>query len=139
MSDALVRAAFETRVATWAAAQSPAIPVEYENVTFTPPTGRYVRCHLLPAPTQNDMLNGEHRRRMGVFQVSLCMPIGTGPGAAAALTASLDAAFPLSAPMAQGGVKVFLLSPMSPGPALQGPDRFIVPVSCTYRADTVIA
>lgn len=138
MSDALVRAAFETRLAAWAAAQVPPIPVAYENAAFSTPTGRYARCYLLPAPTVNEMLNGEHRRRMGVYQVSLCMPIGSGPGAAAALTASLDAAFPMALPMTQGALKVFLLSPMSPAPAIQESDRFTVPVSCTYRADTII-
>lgn len=138
MSDALVRAAFETRLLAWANAQTPAIPVAFENATFAPPPGRYVRCYVLPAPTACETWNGEHRRRMGVFQVSLCMPIGAGPGAAAALTASLDAAFTLAAPMTQGSIKVFMLSPMSPAPALQEPDHFIVPVSCTYRADTIV-
>jgi hypothetical protein len=138
MSDALVRAAFETRLLAWANAQVPAIPVAFENASFTAPDGRYARAYLLPAPTACETFNGEHRRRMGVFQVSLCMPIGTGPGAAATLAASLDAAFPLSTPMTQGSIKVFLLSPMSPGPALQEPTHFIVPVSCTYRADTII-
>jgi hypothetical protein len=138
MSDALVRAAFETRLAAWAAAQSPAIPIAYENATFTPPTGRYVRCFLIPAPAASETLNGEHRRRMGVFQVSLCMPIGSGPGAAASLAASLDTAFPLSAPMTQGGIKVFLLSPMSIAPAIQDGDRYVIPVSCTYRADIIV-
>ena len=38
-----------------------------------------------PPPAGSETLNGEHRRRMGVFQVSLCMPIGTGPAAGAAL------------------------------------------------------
>lgn len=138
MSDALVRAAFETRLLAWANAQSPAIPVAFENAAFMPPVGRYVRAYLLPAPTASETLNGEHRRRMGVFQVSLCMPIGSGPGAAAALTASLDAAFPMALPMTQGSLRLFMLSPMSPGPAIQEPDRFVVPVSCTYRADTII-
>ena len=138
MSDALVRAAFETRLLAWANAQVPPIPVAFENASFTPPTGRYVRAYLLPAPTASETLNGEHRRRMGVYQVSLCMPIGSGPGAAAALCASLDAAFPMALPMSQGGVKVFMLSPMSPAPAITEPDRYVVPVSCTYRADTII-
>ena len=138
MSDALVRAAFETRLAAWAAAQSPAIPVAYENATFTPPTGRYVRCFLIPATTDCETMNGEHRRRMGVFQVSLCMPIGSGPAAATALAASLDAAFPIALPMTQGSIKVFLLSPMSIAPALQEDNRYVVPVSCTYRADTIV-
>ncbi|MGZ5121030.1 MAG: phage tail terminator-like protein [Burkholderiales bacterium] len=138
MSDALVRAAFETRLAAWAAAQSPAIPVAWENSTFTPPTGRYVRCYLIPAPTECETFNGEHRRRMGVFQVSLCMSTGSGPAAANALAASLDATFPLSAPLAQGNIKVFLLSPMSIAPAIQENDHYVVPVSCTYRTDIIV-
>jgi hypothetical protein len=137
MSDALIRAAFESRLATWAAAQSPAIPVAYENVNFTPPAGRYVRCFILPANTQSETLDGIHRKRMGIFQVDLCMPNGSGAGAAIALAASLDAAFPLTAPMTQSTLKIFLLSPMSPAAAIQRPDHFVVPVSCAYRADTV--
>ena len=138
MSDTLVRAAFETRLLAWANAQSPAIPVAFENASFSAPVGRYVRAYLLPAPTASETLNGEHRRRMGVFQVSLCMPIGAGPGAATALATSLDAAFPMALPITQGSVKVFMLSPMSPAPAITEPDRYTVPVSCTYRADTII-
>lgn len=138
MSDALIRAAFESRVAAWAAAQSPAIPVSYQNVAFTPPAGRYLRAWVLPAPTQSQTLNGEHRARRGVFQVDLNLPIGTGPAAANALCASLDAAFPLSAPMTQGGTKVFLLSPMSQGPSLESPTHYTVPVSCEYRCDTIV-
>jgi len=138
MSDQIIRAAFETRLAAWAAAQVPPIPIAYENAPFTPPSGRYARCFLMPAPAANEMLNGEHRRRMGVFQVSLCMPIGTGPAAGAALAASLDAAFPLTAPMLRDGLRIFLLSPMSAAPAQQEPDRYVVPVSCTYRADQIV-
>lgn len=137
MSDALVRAAFETRLATWAAAQTPPIPVAYQNLAFTPPTGRYVRCWLLPAPTLSEDLGGLHRQRRGIFQLDLCLPIGVGPGAANTLAASLDATFPLTAPMVQGAIRVFLLTPLSQGPAQDGPDHYMVPLSCEYRSDTI--
>lgn len=137
MSDALVRAAFETRLKAWADAQVPPIPVAYQNVTFTPPTGRYVRCWMLPAPTQSEDLGGLHRLRRGVFQVDLCLPIGNGPGVANTLAASLDVAFPLTAPMTQGAIRVFLLSPLSQGPAMEEPDHYVVPLSCEYRSDTI--
>lgn len=135
MSDALVRAAFESRLASWAAAQVPPIPVAYQNVPFTPPNGRYARCWVLPAPTQSGTLDGLHRERKGVFQVDLLMPNGTGSGAATALAASLDAAFPVV--LSQGGIKVFLLSPMSQSSSIQEPNHYMVPVSCMYRSDTV--
>jgi hypothetical protein len=136
MSDALLRAAFESRIKAWAAAQTPPLPIAYQNVPFDPPPGRYAACYLLPSATQSDTLNGEHRRRIGVFQVSLCMPIGAGSGEATQLAASLDA---MIAPpyIEHGALRVFILAPMSQAPAIQSTDRYIVPISCTYRCDTV--
>lgn len=135
MSDALIRAAFESRLAAWASAQVPPIPVAYQNVAFAPPNGRYARCWVLPAPTQSQTLDGLHRERKGVFQVDLLMPNGTGSAAANALAASLDAAFPVV--LSQGAIKVFLLSPMSQSSSIQEPNHYMVPVSCMYRSDTV--
>lgn len=137
MSDALVRAAFETRIAAWAAAQSPPIPVAYENVTFTPPAGRYLRCWLLPVPTQAETFDGLGRLRRGIFQVDLCLPMGAGSGAAQALLSSLDAAFPLTGPMTQGGISVYLLTPLSGAAGRPDGDHYVVPVSCEYRSDTI--
>lgn len=137
MSDALVRAAFESRIAAWAAAQVPPIPVSYQNVTFTPPAGRYARCWVLPVPTQAETFDGLGRLRRGIFQVDLCMPIGAGPGAANTLAASLDVAFPLTGPMAQGGINIYLLTPLSQASGMQEPDHYVVPVSTEYRSDTI--
>jgi hypothetical protein len=134
MSQAIVRQALELTLSTWAAAQSPAIPVAYENVEFTPPAGRYVRAFLLPAPTESLDLARVHRRYFGVFQVSLVMPKGTGPAAAEALLASLSAAFPTSAPIVRTNVRVWLTQPMSAAPAIQEPDRYVIPVSAPYEA-----
>lgn len=135
MSQALIRQAFEVKLAAWAAAQTPAITVAYENVNFTIPTGRYVRAFVLPGESTNLDLECKARRYVGVFQVSLFMPIGVGAGAAGALVASLDTAFSPDTPLTAGGLEVWLTSPMSAGPAQQEADRFIVPVSCRYTAN----
>lgn len=137
MSDALVRAAFETRLAAWAAAQSPAIPVSYQNVPFTPPTGRYVRVWILPAPTQSHGIGGTDRERKGVVQIDLCLPIGTGSKTASDLAASLDAAFPLTGPMAQGSIEVWMTSPLSAAAPIEGPTHYTVPLSGSYLSHTV--
>jgi hypothetical protein len=133
MSLAIIRKAFETRLKTWADAQTPAIPVAWPNVTFTPPAGRYVRAFVLPADTTSDTLDKLHRAYTGIFQVSLCMPLNTGSGSAESLAASLDTAF--AASMLQDGLRIFLTRPMSAAPAIVEPDRYIVPVSGRYRAD----
>lgn len=50
MSNKLCRQAIETRLATWAAARVPALPIAFENAPFTPVTGAtYLRAFLLPA------------------------------------------------------------------------------------------
>lgn len=138
MSEALVRAAFESRLSTWAAAQSPAISVAWQNVKFSPTANtRYIRAFVLPARTISLTLDRTHRQYKGVFQASLCMPIDTGAGAAEALVASLDAYFPLTTYMTQGSLRVYLISPMSAAPAISEPGLYVVPVSAQYQADAV--
>lgn len=135
MSQAIIRAAFETRLKTWADARSPAIPIAWENVPFTPPSGRYLRAFLLPARTQSVLLEKTDREYKGIFQVSFCMPVGTGAGTFEGLLSSLDSAFAQT--FTQSGVRIFLVSPFSAAPAIQEPDRFTIPVSAEYRANTV--
>ena len=135
MSQALIRKAFESRLKTWADAQTPAIPVAWENVPFTPPVGRYVRAFLLPLDTQYLSLDQVCKTWRGIFQVSFCMPIGTGAGSVESLTASLSSAF-LSY-FAQDSIAVYLLRPFSAATPIQEPDRFTVPVSAAYRVDTI--
>ncbi len=135
MTIARIRSAFETKVKDWAQAQSPVIPVAYENTKFTPPDGRYARAFVLPGETTSNDLGGKHRRYVGVFQVSLHLPNEGGTATASTLAASLDAAFPLTAPLSASGLKVFLTTPMSQGPALSEGGHYRVPVSCRYRAE----
>ena len=132
MSDALIAQAFETTLKTWADAQTPAIPVAWENVAFNPPAGRYVHGHLIPGQAKHLYFDGTGRTRIGFFQVDFHMPVGTGAGAVRALVDSLDAAFAIS--ITAGGLRVWLMAPFSAAPAIPKPDRFVVPVSAQYSA-----
>jgi len=135
MSDTLIAQAFETTLKAWADAQVPAIPVAWENKSFSPPAGRYIHAFLLPGRTKSLFLDGSGRSRAGLFQVNLHMPIGTGAGAARALAASMDAAFAVT--ITAGGLRIYLLSPMSAAPGMTKADRYVVPVTAEYRADSV--
>jgi hypothetical protein len=137
MSNALIRAAFESRLSAWAQAQTPPILIAYENVPFVQPTGRYLRSYLLPASTISKTLDRLHRQYTGVYQASIVMPLNAGPGDGQVLAAALDALFPIQTPLTQGGIKVILLTPMSAGPAMQDVNNYLIPVSCQYRADTI--
>lgn len=138
MSTEAVRAALEGRLATWAAARSPALRIAYQNVPFTPNGGEtYLRPVLLPAPTISDDLAGAHRGYVGVLQVSIVGPPNIGMGAALGIAAELDALFPVNGRYTASGVTTQVIGPASAGPVIQEPDQFNLPVSIQYRADTL--
>lgn len=132
-----IRYLLESRLKTWAAAESPAIPVAWQNVALTPPATRYLRAFVLPAETGSQTLDGSHRRYTGVWQVNVVVPIGTGPGAAEAIAQEIADLYPMNDLLSMTGLDLYITSPMSIHPAIQDSDRFTVPVSCRYRADTV--
>lgn len=134
MSEKLIRNLFETRLATWAAARAPALPVAWENVGFTPPAGTYLRAFLLRGDATSRDLYGDNRHRVGVFQVSIVCPAGNGAGAAESIAAELDALFPMNLILTSGAFSVTQVSPLRTRPAIPD-DRFTVPVDFAYRAD----
>lgn len=141
MSNAAIRKAFETRVQAWAATQRPSLAVAYQNAPFTPPANNvpYARCFVLAGTSDSIDLMGLHREYVGVLQVSLAMPIAVGSGLADQLAASLDLVFPPGPPMVQDGLSIWITKPMSQAPALQEPDRNVVPVSAFYKAETFLS
>jgi len=135
MSNKIIRAALESRLKTWAQAQSPPIPIAYQNVAFTPPNqARYLRAFLLPAETRSD-LPGTSRNYMGIFQISICIPDGSGSGAAETILADLEALFPVALTIESAGTKIFITRPVSASPAMNEPGWFVLPTSIRYRAD----
>lgn len=92
----IVRAYFESALNTWAASQSPAIPISFENVPFTKPSsGNFLECFVLPATTVARTISGDKSREVGIFQVNIWIPSGEGSGAAQVLADSIAALFPL--------------------------------------------
>ena len=135
MSHKIIRSAIESKLSTWALAQSPPIPIAWQNATFTPPSqARYLRAFLLPAETQNPDLGGDIRTFIGIYQVSICVPDGTGAGAAETIAESLIAEFPYGARLVQSGIAVVINRTPSQSPAMQEPGLYVVPVSISYRA-----
>jgi hypothetical protein len=134
MSDKLVRSLYEARLKTWADARVPALPIAFENVTFTPPVSAYLRAFILRAPTGSLDLAGAMKNRLGIFQVNIVCPIGNGPGSAETIAAELETLFTNNLRLTNGGFTVQSTSPLRVGPALVD-DRYTVPVDFTYRAD----
>lgn len=137
MSNKLVRRAIETELAAWASGEG--IPVAWENTQFEPEVGQtFLRAFLLPAPTESQTLEGEHRAYLGFYQVSIYVPINEGAGAAEAIVDELDSLFPNNERFPVGlTFEVQVISPVRAGPAIQSGDWYLVPASFEYRADVV--
>lgn len=135
MSQKLIRSLLELRLAAFAAARS--LPVAWENVGFDPPAGQYMKFNLLKAPTDSSDLAGDHREYSGICQISLLAEKGKGPSGVESLAIDVSALFPLNLRLVSGGFVVQVITPCSEGPAIPGDTHYMVPVSFSYRADTI--
>lgn len=132
MSQKIVRAALETVVNSFATAQS--LTVAWENTTFTPPDGAYLRAFIIPSPTTSASLERTDRRYSGFLQIDLMMPINVGASPAETLLAALVTAFNPATVLTSSSVRVNILQPASAAAQIQEPNRYVVPVTLPYEA-----
>lgn len=137
MSQKLIRSALESRLATWAAAHSPVLQVAWQNAPFTPPTSTYLRAHLLPADTDSRDLKGDHRQYLGVFQVSICAPAGTGPAAVETIVAELETLFPVNLRLTSGAITVTVTKPLSASAGANERGLNVVNTHFRYQSDVI--
>jgi Bacteriophage related domain of unknown function len=104
MSEALVRTALQTQLAT-VAAVAPALPVALENVNFVPPapSSPYMVAYVLWATPENREMGRGHFL-LGLFQVNCVYPLGGGTAPAVTRALLVKAAFPKGATFTSGGV-----------------------------------
>mgnify|MGYP000125400208 CR=1 FL=1 len=116
---------------------SPAIPVAYPNVAFTPPAGRHFRAFIFRNPT--DRTAFRTRVLNGIMQVSVYSPLNEGPKPADELAGAIVAHFDPSLPwLTSEGVTV-RMDPGKPpyaGSAMRDPDAayWMVPVTINWFA-----
>lgn len=135
MSLKIIRNALESRLSTWALAQSPPIPIAWQNMPFTPPTqARYLRAFLLPAETQDLGEQDDLRAEIGLLQVSVCVPSGEGALSADTLADNLAALFPVALVIPAAGMSITITKTPYASPAQQETGLYVVPVNIRYWA-----
>jgi len=132
MSQKAIRAAFEARLAGWADARVPALPVAWQNTEFTPTGAPYLRAFVLPAATTSRDAAGEHRQYRGLFQVNVVAPLGSGSTLAEQVAAEIDTLFPVNLRMPSQGLLVRVRTPAAVGQATTGTTDHTVPISLSY-------
>jgi len=128
------RQELESRIAAFAASQSPPLTVAYENVPFTKPTNSsYLECFLVSAGTVALTVDASRNRERGTLQVNVCSPSGQGSNKVETIGAALVQAFPVVPK--QGNVSI-----EQPGNTerliVEISGWIILPVTFPYRVET---
>jgi hypothetical protein len=135
MSNKTIRAALESRLATWAATQS--LTVAYENVAFNQPATTYLRAWFLPANTDSLDVEGKHTLYLGIFQIDIVGVENVGTGTVGGIVDSISTLFPNNLLITKSGLTIRTVGPVSAKPGEYEPGRYIVKVSIPYRCDTI--
>ena len=138
MSDAIIQAAIEARLKAWADAQTPPIPIAYENSGYKPTVGqRYLRCTLLPAKPLNPSQGGQHKHFHGIYQVDVHVPEGGGRSVHSPIVEALRVLFKRPTTMPRDGINVNVLQTPATGPGgPNGAGFWMVPLSIYYDANS---
>ena len=128
MSYVAIRSALEQRLNSL----MPAIPIAWENVSFTPVATGYQRINILPSETRNPTFGGGMVMESGIMQVSLCYPVGNGAATAAARAEELRTWFYRGLSLTESNVTVIIDKTPSIAPAQYEPGLYVIPVSIHF-------
>lgn len=134
MSISTIRSELETRLQTWANAQTPPIPIAFQNVAFTKPqAGCYLEPYLLPNGTSNEEVSGKRKTHIGIFQVNCWALSGRGMGEVELLAQKVVDLFPM---LPKTGSVSIEGTPSADSPLPDGTGWVIVPVTIKYRMES---
>ena len=137
MSNSIIRASFETKLAAWANAQTPKISIAYQNQSFAKPSNgaAYLEAFLLPNDTLNKELSGQRKTYIGIFQVNCWIKSGIGIGQGDALAQEIINLFPM---LPKSGAVSIEQTPTQEKAILDDSGWMIVPVTIKYRMESVL-
>lgn len=129
MSQPTIRTVLESALASI----KPDIDTAWQNVPYTPVTGRaYQAAYLLPAAPENYSMGDNSRQERGIFQVSLMYPSGQGTAAAGARAEMIAALFHRGASFTKDGITVQIERTPEIADGRADDDRWMVPVKIRY-------
>lgn len=116
--------------------QYSSLPEAWPNRPFTPVSTGYLRCNHLPNTTRQVELGDNGRNRhIGLFQVDVVWPQGTGSLVPMEVASAIIDRFARGTSFTQDTVTVRIIQPPSVAPALQEDPYIVFPVTIPYQAD----
>lgn len=131
MSILKIQAALEKRLAS----MSPALATAYENEAFEPTPGApYQRAELIPNAPIDHALTLDVLELRGLFQVTLCYPLGEGRGAAQARAQAVADHFAPALDLSEPGWRISITKTPRIAAGMSLDDRWAVPVTVAWSA-----
>lgn len=135
MIDSILEAALNAHLDAYA--KPKAIPIAWQGLAFTPPTGKpYLRPALLPARTEQATLgSGGDNRHTGIYQVSVVYPDKTASTVVRRTADEIVNHFRLETRLSRDGYLIRVSSPPWGAPVLIENGFISLPVSIAYTCD----
>ena len=116
-------------------AMVPNLPTAYENAPFKPPAdgSEYQEVRLMPADPITPMDNLTFIEQ-GLFQVTLCYPLGVGPRAAEDRAEAVRAHFRRGTTLTAGGVSTIISHVPVVAASVPGDGQWRIPVTIRWQA-----
>jgi len=136
MSQARVRNLFQTALNAYATTKN--IRVAFDNVQMVPRANEtYLVSHLLPSSTATQTLNGDHKRFLGVYQITIVTPSGKATAQSDEIASELQEIFTIFKRYTDSdGFTVTVMTPLNVPEGKVQNGGWIVPCYFNYRADT---
>lgn len=131
-----IRQELETKLATFAAAQTPPIPISWEGVSFTKPTNLpWLQMFLISSTTISSDVAATRIRERGTLAITVWSPSGSGAGVIEILADKIVQLFPVVP-------KTGTVSIEGPGNSgrimLDNSGWLALPITFPYRVEAII-
>lgn len=127
------RSEIETRLSDWAKAQTPPIPVAFQNVKFNKPlTGPFLEVYLLGDSSISSDLSASNVRTYGMFQINCYAPVNTGMAQVETLAQSVVDLYPV---VPKTGT-VSIEAPLNTSGSFVVDSYVCIPVRARYRTES---
>lgn len=124
-TNSVVRKLLESRLLS----SFPAVKIAFDNVTFTPPSDKYLRCSLLIAkPNDSAGLGSDYIHQQGTFQVFVMDKLGIGTAGANDTAGAISSVFYKRLTLQEGNVKVQVYGTPDVLQPVITADRCVVPI-----------
>lgn len=107
---------------------SPSVPIAYENVSFIPPTGMYLRTQFTIQNPDDPVYGTGYYREQTTFQVFVCEELNKGTVSAQTKAEAIRTLFTKGTSFIEDGYRIHVLQTPQIAGSIVTSDRLVIPI-----------